>query len=509
MKNNKMGIKRLKTAELMVRRDPLMELPNGILSKIISLLPLREAIRTSILSKSWKSIWTCHSDLKFDSLNVLGSRAQLSPSTTTCMSKSSRRKERRQFVQRVDELMIQRCKGLKMNSLAAHFHLGKEFSSHINDWISCAVMKEVESIDLNLSKSCSHMNCACSTKHEHYKFDCGLLAAPGSKSNLKFLKLDSCIFSVPLISNCLNSLITLELRRVCISDEMLKKLLSNCLLLETLSLHCCQDLVNLNFDGSSLRLKFLRIQECLRLNELEISSENVRRLEYSGPVVSFSFKHVPNLVEAFLCFTQKNRLSGVTYALTRLASELPQLEKLNLLSILSMNVLKLPDNGPAFIDVKELILSIYPFHDEDRLSWIAYILRTFPWLHKLQLNLFSPSFIKPPEEIVLNKRNNKKQAKEIERLLPECPHKHLNELEMNGFYGEKHEVELLKYLLENSVALKVLTVNPCQKVFRGFNNWVCEKESSLYMLTRKTVSDLLRELVPTTVRLKNYPEQLR
>ncbi|KAK2645512.1 hypothetical protein Ddye_020707 [Dipteronia dyeriana] len=487
MKKIKVRIKRLKTAELMVTRDPLMELPDGILSKIISLLPLREAIRTSILSKSCKSIWTCHSHLKFDSLNVLGS-------STACINKSSRLK----YVQRVDELMNQRRKGLKMNSFTVHFHLGNEFSSHIDDWISCAVMKEVESIDLDLSVCCSRRNCVCSSKHEHYKFDCGgLLAATGRKSNLKFLKLDSCIFSAPLSSNCLNSLITLELRRVSISDEMLNNLLSNCLHLETLSLLCCQDLVNLNFDGSSLRLKFLRIQDCLRLNEIEISSENVRRLEYSGPIVSFSFKHVPNLVEAFLCFTQKDRLSGVTYALTRLASELPQLEKLNLLSFLSMNVLKLPDIGPAFTNVKELILSIYPFHDEDRLSWIAYILRTFPWLQKLQLNLFSPSFIKPPEEIVLNKRNDKKR-----RLLPECPHKHLSELEMNGFYGEKHEVELLKYLLENSVALKALTVNPCQKVFRGFNNWVCEKESSLDMLTRKTVSKLLRRVVPTTVRLQ-------
>ncbi|KAL5785751.1 hypothetical protein ACOSQ2_008143 [Xanthoceras sorbifolium] len=481
-----MGIKRLKTAELMIRGDPLAELPDGILLEIISLLPLREAVRTSILSKSWRSIWTCHSDLKFDSLNVLGSTAQLRPST--CINESSRHLERCKFVQRVDQIMHQRCKGLKINSLTVHCQLGKEFSSHIDHWISCAAMREVEIIDLNLSESCSYMeNCACSTHLEHYKFDCGILAAPGRKSYLKHLKLNSCTFSAPLSSNCLNSLISLELRRVCISDEMLKKLLSNCLVLETLTLHLCQDLVNLDFGGPNLRLKFLRIQDCLRLNKLEISSENIIRLEYTGPLVSFSFKHVPNLVEAYLCFTQKNRLYGVTYALTRLASELPQLEKLNLHSILSMNVLELPDSGPAFTNVKELVLSIYPFHDEDRLNWIAYILKAFPSLQKLQLNLFSPSFVKEP--------------KEIERLLPECPHQHLTELEINGFYGNKHEVELLKYLLENSVALKVLAVTPCQKVFRGFNNWVCEKESARYISRRKSISNWLHELVPTTVSL--------
>lgn len=49
--------------------------------------------------------------------------------------------------------------------------------------------------------------------------------------------------------------------------------------------------------------------------------------------------------------------------------------------------LELPDNGPVFTNVKQLFMTIYPFVDEDKLSWIAYILRTFPELQKLQLNV--------------------------------------------------------------------------------------------------------------------------
>ncbi|THG08653.1 hypothetical protein TEA_015523 [Camellia sinensis var. sinensis] len=87
--------------------------------------------------------------------------------------------------------------------------------------------------------------------------------------------------------------------------------------------------------------------------------------------------------------------------------------------------------------------------------------------------LFCPSFIKQP--------------KEIERVLPVCPHKHLTELEVNGFYGNQHEVLLLKYLIDNLVELKVLAVSPSQKVYRGFNNWVYEEAMSWYKFRTESI----------------------
>lgn len=321
------------------RRDRFLELPDGIVSTIISMLPLREAVRTSVISKRWRYMWTCHSDLKFDFVNVLWSRAH---HRNAQESQSKRQVQRRRFVERVDMIMHQRCLGPKINSLTVHFHLGKEFSSHIDHWISCGVMKGVESLDLDLSECTSfRKNGVSSNAFERYEFHSSVLTPPArGRCNLKHLRLNSCTFAAPLSSNYLNSLITVELQRVCIDDEMLKDLLSNCLLLKKLSLHFCQDLFNLKFLNANHQLQFLNIKDCLRLNEIEISSENLMRLEYTGPSISFSFKRVCKLAEVYLNYTRANRTGGATYALTQLPREVPQLEKLNLLSILSMKVQK-------------------------------------------------------------------------------------------------------------------------------------------------------------------------
>ena len=41
------------------------ELPDSVLSDIISFLPTKEAIRTSILSKKWEYLWTSIPKLRF------------------------------------------------------------------------------------------------------------------------------------------------------------------------------------------------------------------------------------------------------------------------------------------------------------------------------------------------------------------------------------------------------------------------------------------------------------
>lgn len=116
--------KRLRAAEMRGKLDRFEELPDEILTTIVSLLPLREAVRTSFISKRWRFIWASHSDLKFDFVNVLGSRAHRF--RNTCDFESKRQVQRRKFVNRVDKIMDERrIRGGKINSLAIHFHLGK------------------------------------------------------------------------------------------------------------------------------------------------------------------------------------------------------------------------------------------------------------------------------------------------------------------------------------------------------------------------------------------------
>lgn len=54
--------------------------------------------------------------------------------------------------------------------------------------------------------------------------------------------------------------------------------------------------------------------------------------------------------------------------------------------------LKLPENGPIFSNIKQFELTVFPFDDNDNFSWIGYILKAFPLLQKLELNV-SMTFI--------------------------------------------------------------------------------------------------------------------
>ncbi|KAL6343738.1 hypothetical protein AAG906_027508 [Vitis piasezkii] len=400
------------------REDWLVELPDDILSTIISLLPLKEAVRTGILSKRWRSIWTCHSELWFDAASVLGI-GDCSTSMSGNQPELNSHMQSSKFVERVDQFMYYRSQGRKINSFSIHFPLGKEFMSHIDQWITCAVMKGVENIDLDLSEYFSFnlkRDDTSSTAFQIYEFPCRLFSVPGGRCTLKHLRLASCHLSALPSSNTLTSLITVDLQRVNVSDQQLQDLLSTCSHLDRLSLCVCNGLVNLSFSALNLQLKFLSIKNCFRLETIEIHAADLVTFKYGGHLPSFSFKNVPKLAKASLeFFIKSSRTEGVMYALTRFPRDLPQLETLKL-------------------------------EQED---WQICVGKLSSQALLASKPLFSPSFTKQP--------------KEIERFLPECPHRHLSILQINGFYGNQHEVDLLKYLLHNLVALELLVVAPSKK----------------------------------------------
>ncbi|XP_047318102.1 putative F-box protein At1g32020 [Impatiens glandulifera] len=162
--------------------DYISELPNDILSMITCKLDLKDAVRTSILSKRWKYIWINHTDLIFNHLNVLGlDRKKLMEDSVGADS---------YFVKYVDQTMQQRFKGDgKINSFRVSFGLGKFFSESIDRWISCALGKGVETIDLDFSKLPS--SDLSSSFQKCYNFP-WLLTISEDKGTLKYLRVAGC-----------------------------------------------------------------------------------------------------------------------------------------------------------------------------------------------------------------------------------------------------------------------------------------------------------------------------
>ncbi|XP_060190724.1 putative F-box/FBD/LRR-repeat protein At5g56810 [Lycium barbarum] len=48
------------------RNDRISDLPNNVLNRILELLPVHDAARTSILSKQWRSVWAMLPNMKLD-----------------------------------------------------------------------------------------------------------------------------------------------------------------------------------------------------------------------------------------------------------------------------------------------------------------------------------------------------------------------------------------------------------------------------------------------------------
>lgn len=109
---------------------------------------------------------------------------------------------------------------------------------------------------------------------------------------------DSCTFPLsPFGVLSFNTLISLCLKSVDLTEDVMAHFLSNCPLIEELSLMHSRSLVNLKIDGP-LKLKYLGLSYCFSLRNLEILATNLISFKYHGPyIINNPLKNVPLLSE--------------------------------------------------------------------------------------------------------------------------------------------------------------------------------------------------------------------
>lgn len=111
------------------------EIVEEILVKLVSLLPLKEAVvTTSILWRRWRYIWTCTTYLDFDG-----------DQTIDCCDQE---KERRKFIKWVNRVITQLDNKTQLERFRVCFDLSGSHAASINNWIQFAMKKRVQILQL-------------------------------------------------------------------------------------------------------------------------------------------------------------------------------------------------------------------------------------------------------------------------------------------------------------------------------------------------------------------------
>ncbi|CAN1234816.1 Putative F-box/LRR-repeat protein At3g42770 [Linum perenne] len=203
----------------------ILQLPDELVNKILSGLTLKEAVRTSVLSKRWINLWKS-ADLVLDfdytnELKVIDTRSE----------DVELAKLQRQFKNWVNEVLNQHNASRIIKFRIAFMFTGERNSKiDIGRWIKFAISKRVEFLDLALT------------------------------SRWKYVHLQDCYNN----------------------KKVLERVIANCPLLEELSLNRLKRIRKLRVVGSShspLPLKHLEVRMCWNVRFVEIDhAPNLVRL---------------------------------------------------------------------------------------------------------------------------------------------------------------------------------------------------------------------------------------
>ncbi|GKU86011.1 hypothetical protein SLEP1_g600 [Rubroshorea leprosula] len=195
--------------------DSFGKLTDDLLVYILSLMNLKDATRTSVLSRRWRNLWTYTTRLCLDSsLLVVDSKKRAGKSTKVLSIR---------FIDWMNKI-LESHQGGRIDEFTTRFEMDDRISEHdIDDCVKFALQKRVQRLHLDLA------SLQISSDYGNYVLTTQLLF------NYK-----------------LTSLKFLHLNEVEVADEVLEYIVSHCPSLEVLSVTTSEYVVELKVLGSSL-----------------------------------------------------------------------------------------------------------------------------------------------------------------------------------------------------------------------------------------------------------------
>ncbi|KAI3925540.1 hypothetical protein MKW92_047967 [Papaver armeniacum] len=406
--------------------DKISRLPEFLIHHILSLLPTKCAVSTTILSKRWKNLWI--------SVPALDFRKWKSPKTYPKQSSTE------SFMDFVDRVLLLRSsmsdiKRFCITCDGDYFH-----DQRIKDWITIAIKCRVEELVLS-----------------RYVFDGGSDIIPVELYTCESLTLLDINFEdsdtlLHLPQKILfPRLKILQLSEISFSDEeFTQQLFSGCPVLEELSLKYCawKDL-----DFVSSTLKELTLVGCLNRSDFKsdfpvitkIDAPNLMSLKIDDNLENTLVVHsFPSLVEADIRLAHTMDDEGMDVVL----------KFLNKLS-----------------NVNRLRVTGYIFEDLETASLLSTSLLAFTNLITLEVSIIKPEQVRPlftflqfspnleslifGEVLIIDKANKDALAVDV---VPHSLLMNLKSIKFQNFKGQRNELDLVKLFLQNAGVLQTVTI---------------------------------------------------
>ncbi|XP_058756666.1 F-box/FBD/LRR-repeat protein At1g13570-like [Vicia villosa] len=377
------------------RSDLINDLPSNVVDAILANLTLRDQVRTSILSKNWRYMWTSVSQICIDE----------------CFFERFWHVDDRDRDRVVCKIIT---KVLMLHNGPIHkFTLFIPFDScfkitveYLNMWIPILSKKDIKYLEL--------VNCDDAVPDEmpYIVLSC---------KELTYFEFGGFNLSVP--PNFCSFKRLLELHLVCVRFESgaLESLMSGCPILEKLS-----------------------IEQCTGCDSLVISSPSLKvfELELRDDMKSISLKRAKNLID-FTLNAQQNNLSGSIKGLPKLKSlSLFGMEKIPLADIIPPTLLT-----SSLSSLEYLKLSDMNLNEKGELLYFVSVLKSAPRLIELDIQNYN----------MVDTAQVSDLSEELK--CRSCCCLKLQTVNIYMEANSQHVMSLIKFILANSTLLKTLTLD--------------------------------------------------
>ncbi|XP_030460514.1 F-box/FBD/LRR-repeat protein At1g13570-like [Syzygium oleosum] len=384
--------------------DKISQLSRHIMDQILSRLPIKDAVRTSILSRKWRYKWSSVPQLVFDD-----------QCTSATGVPSLQPSPQENLVKIIDKVLLLHIGSIQKFKLS---HKEIYASSDIDHWILHLSRVSVNEIVIDI------------WKEQNYKIPTSLFNC----KDLIHLELFKCVVKVPSTFEGFKNLESLDLQHVELSRDGLEALISRCPL-----------------------LKILRLSNLERFKQITVEAGNLEWLEVEGDLQDVTFGVMNRLESVIIGFSDDiaNKCGPGDANLSnlhKLFQSLPKLQSLKLenYSLKYLAFGNVPQTPPNELVHLKYLFTCIDFNSVEEILTVMCLIRSSPQL----------------KHVGFQNRAKDEQTTRIGTIADfwedhrVCCLEQLQIVSMVGISGSKPELELMKFLLTSSPNLQKMTIQP-------------------------------------------------